>query len=586
MTSNGINSASARTPTGEFSTQWRDPLFDRRWRIVQCKMSTNLAVRPLRFPMQDEHESGKNEVGVARPGASTHVECREPQPRTDPRVSGRKRTDRVCGVWPGRKVRLGGGRAEGPGLWRVGQAGARRRPGVCGESYGNERVSGDAIDPWVSGSRDGAGHALPAASLRAAIHGGRRCIAGGSRSGARAVEWAGHAAHPTARVREVQRRTIRSAGEDQRVASVQPARQRTLPQPGGGVRGDAVSGDRHRRTAPAGPAGPPGIHSRRHSASGRLGRQQGRVSHQCGGRRDAVASGGMCQQDQRSVSAASAADRAAAVSVQGTGISPRQRFRVHQSPGGGDAGEITSGIHQEPCLPQPGQCVGGGQERGGDTQIDGLRLYCMRTRRNHRGILQAAPQPVSELSSALRLRDGESRRAGKTQAPVQARRLPDAVGKAAIAGESRTIPQAWSELASHGAGGAGDERHRVCAPNGRSQGETLADLQNAVSGATAIPLAMATPKARGNAGAVESLENQNQVFHPSHRPLQIPQPQRDLHIPTGSTAAPLSNPKPKKGPRPLRSLVLPLLLQLGTPRADFMLIFQLENAPPHHPSHL
>ena len=89
---------------------------------------------------------------------------------------------------------------------------------------------------------------------------------------------------------------------------------------------------------------------------------------------------------------------------------------------------------------------------------------------------------------------------------------------------------------------------------------------------------MATPKARGNAGAVESLENQNQVFHPSHRPLQIPQPQRDLHIPTGSTAAPLSNPKPKKGPRPLRSLVLPLLLQLRTPRADFMLIFQLENA--------
>src|SRR6185369_11607458 len=143
------------------------PLWPGWPRIVQCKMSTNLAVRPLRFPMQDEHESGKNEVGVARPGASTHVECREPQPRTDPRVSGRKRTDRVCGVWPGRKVRMGGGRAEGPGLWRVGQAGARRRPGVCGESYGNERVSGDAIDPWVSGSRDGAGHALPAASLRA-----------------------------------------------------------------------------------------------------------------------------------------------------------------------------------------------------------------------------------------------------------------------------------------------------------------------------------------------------------------------------------------------------------------------------------
>jgi len=36
----------------------------------------------------------------------------------------------------------------------------------------------------------------------------------------------------------------------------------------------------------------------------------------------------------------------------------------------------------------------------------------------------------------------------------------------------------------------------------------------------------------GNDGAVESLENQNQVFHPSHRSLEISQRRRDSHIPT------------------------------------------------------
>jgi hypothetical protein len=37
--------------------------------------------------MQDEHETGKNGVGVARLGASADVECREPEPGTDPGVS-------------------------------------------------------------------------------------------------------------------------------------------------------------------------------------------------------------------------------------------------------------------------------------------------------------------------------------------------------------------------------------------------------------------------------------------------------------------------------------------------------------------
>jgi predicted neuraminidase len=76
------------------------------------------------------------------------------------------------------------------------------------------------------------------------------------------------------------------------------------------------------------------------------------------------------------------------------------------------------------------------------------------------------------------------------------------------------------------------------------------------------------------------MENQNQVFHTSHRPLQIPQTRRDSHISTGSTtAASHRKTKPKKGARPLRGLAILLSLLLRSIKAYFMLIFQLENAP-------
>ena len=40
----------------------------------------------------------------------------------------------------------------------------------------------------------------------------------------------------------------------------------------------------------------------------------------------------------------------------------------------------------------------------------------------------------------------------------------------------------------------------------------------------------------GNAATVESVEKQIQLFHPSHRLLEISQPRRDSHIPTATTA--------------------------------------------------
>jgi hypothetical protein len=87
-------------------------------------MSLKAVKRPERFPMQDEHERRKNGIGVARPGASADVECREPQPGADSGVSQIERTDRICRVWAEREVRLGGARA---GAQNYGELGKQER---------------------------------------------------------------------------------------------------------------------------------------------------------------------------------------------------------------------------------------------------------------------------------------------------------------------------------------------------------------------------------------------------------------------------------------------------------------------------
>jgi hypothetical protein len=86
---------------------------------------------------------------------------------------------------------------------------------------------------------------------------------------------------------------------------------------------------------------------------------------------------------------------------------------------------------------------------------------------------------------------------------------------------------------------------------------------------------------RGNAGPVESMENQRRVSHAFHRPLEISQKARDSHIPTArlhghgkvENQKPVShfptaardddscslseNQKPKKGSWPLRGHLIP-----------------------------
>ena len=106
---------------------------------------------------------------------------------------------------------------------------------------------------------------------------------------------------------------------------------------------------------------------------------------------------------------------------------------------------------------------------------------------------------------------------------------------------------------------------------------------------------------RGNAGPVESVENQTAVSHTVHRPLEISQQQRDSHISTAPACAGWKSAKPKPG-FPLSHAVQAMMMTVlvskpkteerpsaaarpshfsvsgltGSP--DFMLILRLENA--------
>src|SRR5664279_2547120 len=133
-------------------------------------MSMKRAEWPGRFPMQDEHETGKNGVGMARPGASADVECREPKPGTDPGVPQVESTDRVCRMRTKREVRLGGRSAGSTELCQVEQGPTRRGAGLPGESDRVERVADDAIDPRIPRPGGSEGGAVPTSPLQGAVH--------------------------------------------------------------------------------------------------------------------------------------------------------------------------------------------------------------------------------------------------------------------------------------------------------------------------------------------------------------------------------------------------------------------------------
>jgi hypothetical protein len=94
-----------------------------------------------------------------------------------------------------------------------------------------------------------------------------------------------------------------------------------------------------------------------------------------------------------------------------------------------------------------------------------------------------------------------------------------------------------------------DERHRFGPEDGARQGEAVAEVQDGIADPATVQVKAGAEPDCGNDGALQSLENQKQVFHPSQRSLEISQRRRDSHIPTGPTASPLSPNKTGEGGR-------------------------------------
>src|ERR1700752_2963016 len=133
-------------------------------RILQYKMSMKRGWGLDRFPMQDEHENG-GQVGMLRPGARTHAECREPESRTNTRVPAVEPEDRVCGLPTGGDLCLGGAHVGGTRVRKFGQDRARTGPYLRGEGNGIERLTDDPADPCIPGYGEGVGEAVPATSV-------------------------------------------------------------------------------------------------------------------------------------------------------------------------------------------------------------------------------------------------------------------------------------------------------------------------------------------------------------------------------------------------------------------------------------
>jgi len=201
-----------------------------------------------------------------------------------------ERANRVRGDWTEREIRLGGARVGIAAVWRAEQAGARRGARVRGEGDRDERVTDYAIDSrvldhgWCSLRRTN-GAASACGTPR-----GHRTAAGVDRA---------HERLSGPATRRIMQREYEQYGkkEYQRLAQISvshlynlrgSACYRNQAAVFEATRPTAIAIGERRRPEPQGAR----ISAGGHGASGRLGRGQGRVSHQRGGRGDAMASVG------------------------------------------------------------------------------------------------------------------------------------------------------------------------------------------------------------------------------------------------------------------------------------------------------
>src|SRR5579885_2342821 len=203
-------------------------------RTVQYKM----ILKPGLIPTQDDPENTRRR-GSLRPDESVPAERRTSHAGADPRISQRQPSHRICGPEPSRAIRVCTAGAGGSGVRnRREQEAARDDSRLLEQGDRAELAATDAADSPVPAGRNGAGQAVPAASLSGQVPAPGCGVVGRGGSGSRLAQWASYGVYSQARGGAVRQSRVRAPGGDLGSASIQYAAQRRLPETGGGVETD------------------------------------------------------------------------------------------------------------------------------------------------------------------------------------------------------------------------------------------------------------------------------------------------------------------------------------------------------------
>src|ERR1017187_3244647 len=116
-----------------------------------------------------------------------------------------------------------------------------------------------------------------------------------------------------------------------------------------------------------------------------------------------------------------------------------------------------------------GQRLGGGQERGSDSQAHGVPAYRRRARRSHSEVLHGALESVSELSSAVRFCDRDGKPERQAKKGISDRRLCYAVREAETDSAGRAVSEGGGHVGETGSPGRLGGRHGICPEDHASQ---------------------------------------------------------------------------------------------------------------------
>src|SRR5215469_10842345 len=327
---------------------------------------------------------------------------RSEEPGADPGISGGSRGVAVLRAEPRRGIRLDGTDAGAFPVCGTRQTRQGSGAAIHRADDGSEPRAGDAFDCQLYQERASESSHVSAPEVSRPVYQSRRGTAGLCGPESWKPERSCDPAHSGARAPGIWPGSLRAAGTDLSGAHLPVSQLGGLPQTQRQLSADTAHAGPHRRAAQTAARRPSRLSAHRHGASGRPGWRQGRVSHQCRRRGDAVGNRGGRAADLRTLADPGTGADAGPVPLRHSRISLRQRQRVHKLHSGPVVGETADRADQIPCTSQRRQRSGGVQKRSGGTQTSGLRPYRRAACRGRGSVSPRIPESLPQLPPALR----------------------------------------------------------------------------------------------------------------------------------------------------------------------------------------